>query len=67
MEITVTRLKSGYYHLRGRGPCNWAQPEVWPCPEEELRKSAFPQASEEFIRAAKAKGLRPLATPKRDE
>lgn len=50
--ITVTRLESGYVHVRGRGPCNWAQPPTWPCSEETLRKHAFPEASETFIRAA---------------
>lgn len=52
MTITVTRLDSGYVHLRGRGPCNWAQPPHWPCDEATLRAHAFPQASEAFIRAA---------------
>lgn len=50
--ITVKQLPSGYYHIRGVGPCNWAQPEFWPCAEYELRASAFPQASDDFIRAA---------------
>jgi len=48
-KLTVTVLSSGYVHLRGRGPCNWAQPKHWPCSEDELRKSAFPEASEDFI------------------
>jgi len=51
-HITITRLESGYYHVRGQGPCNWAQPRVWPCSAEELRASAFPEASESFLRAA---------------
>lgn len=51
-QITVRRLDSGYWHVRGVGPCNWAQPKTWPCSEDELRQSAFPQASEAFIRAA---------------
>jgi len=51
-RITVTRLSSDYIHIRGVGPCNWAQPKYWPCSEEHLRQSAFPQASEDFIRAA---------------
>ena len=51
-HITVARLSSGYFHVRGMGPCNWAQPPTWPCGEETLRESAFPEASEEFIRAA---------------
>lgn len=52
MTITVTRLDSGYYHVRGVGPCNWSQPPQWPCDEAMLREYAFPEASEAFIRAA---------------
>jgi hypothetical protein len=51
-ELKVTRLSSGYWHIRGQGPCNWAQPPHWPCDEEMLRSHAFSEASEEFIRAA---------------
>jgi len=52
MRIEVRRLPSGYYHVRGRGPCNWSQPPVWPCSDETLRLHAFPQASEAFIQTA---------------
>lgn len=53
MTITVTRLASGYWHIRGDGPCNWAQPATWPVATvEEL--NAFAEASPEFIRAALA-------------
>lgn len=51
-SIKVKRLSSGWWHLRGNGPCNWAQPPYWPCSEDVLRASAFAQASESFIRAA---------------
>jgi len=54
MTITITQLPSGYWHIRGRGPCNWAQPPHWPCSEEVLRAHAFPQASEEFFADALA-------------
>ena len=50
--ISVKRLESGWYHVRGRGPCEWAQPPTWPCSEETLREHAFPQASDEFIAEA---------------
>lgn len=50
--VTVTRLESGYYHVRGDGPCNWAQPPFWPCDEKTLREYAFPEAGEAFIREA---------------
>ena len=52
MTITVKRLETGWYHLRGYGPCEWAQPPYWPCTEEVLRAHAFPHASEAFIREA---------------
>lgn len=51
-EIVVKRLSTGYYHVRGQGPCEWAQPERWPATEDEIRSSAFPEASEEFLLAA---------------
>lgn len=47
--ITVKKLDSGYVLVRGRGPCNWAQPSHWPCTPEEIRASASPEASEEFL------------------
>lgn len=50
--VTVKRLSSGYYHIRGVGPCNWAQVPSLPCDEKTLRAHAFPEASESFIRAA---------------
>ena len=60
MSIVVKRLQSGYYHVRGNGPCNWAQPETWPCDEDHLRAHAFPEASEQFIRAAILSGAERL-------
>jgi hypothetical protein len=45
------RLSSGYWHLRSTGPCNWAQPPVWPCDEITLREHAFGEASESFLSA----------------
>lgn len=50
MAIAIRRLPSGYYHIRGDGPCEWAQPPEWPCSERTLRAYAFPEASEAFIR-----------------
>jgi hypothetical protein len=52
MKITIRRLSTGWWHIRGHGPCNWAQPPRWPCTAEELRQHAFPEASEEFLMAA---------------
>ena len=47
--ITIKRLDSGYYHIRGEGICNWTQPPYWPCDGEMIREHAFPEASEEFL------------------
>lgn len=51
-KIVATVLSSGYWHIRGEGPCNWAQVPIWPCGEDLLRANIHPEASEEFIRAA---------------
>jgi hypothetical protein len=48
-EITFTQLENGAWHIKGYGPCNWAQPPEWPCSEATLREHAFPEASEKFI------------------
>lgn len=53
-KLEVRQLPSGYWHIRGRGPLNWAQPPTWPCDEETFRAHCFVQASEGFIRAALA-------------
>ena len=52
MKIKIKKLESGYFHIRGRGPCNWAQPPSWPCSEHVLREHMFPGASREFIDSA---------------
>ncbi len=47
--FSVKRLESGYWHLRGDGPCNWAQPRDWPCASEtDLEASFFPEAGDRF-------------------
>ncbi len=51
MKIDIKKLSSGYYHIRGRGPCNWTQVPHWPCDEQTIREHCFPQVSEEFIAA----------------
>lgn len=49
--ITIKKLESGYFHIRGVGPCEWTQPPIWPSSDVEfLRLHAFPQASEAFLR-----------------
>jgi hypothetical protein len=47
--MKIKQLSSGYWHLQGDGPCEWAQPPYWPCDETTLRAYAFPEASEDFI------------------
>jgi hypothetical protein len=56
--VTVKRLSSGYWHLRGTGPCNWAQPERWPINESDLEASFFAEAGEPFRRAVRAENER---------
>ena len=53
-QVDIRKLSTGYYHVRGDGPCNWAQLPHWPADEQTIRAYAFPEASEEFIRAAVA-------------
>ena len=52
MKITIRRLDSGYYHIRGEGPCNWSQPPCLTDWREDIRKHAHPEAGDEFIQAA---------------
>jgi hypothetical protein len=58
MILTTKQLSSGYWHIRGVGPCNWTQPSHWPCSEEMIRSSAHPEASEDFLREAVSLALR---------
>ena len=50
--ITINRLSSGYWHIRGTGPCEWAQTAVLPTTFEAVRAAAFPEASDKFCREA---------------
>lgn len=50
-HVRASRLSSGYWHLRGKGPEEWAQPPTWPCDEATLREHAGSGASEDFVRA----------------
>ena len=52
--LKIKRLESGYWHIKGDGPCNLAQPPHWPCDEATLREHAFPEACEAFIRECMA-------------
>jgi hypothetical protein len=54
MDLSIVRLPSGYYHIRGKGPCNWTQPPHWPCNDAVIFTHAFPQASIQFLRAVRA-------------
>lgn len=53
--LRVSRLLSGYWLIRGDGPCEWAQPRHWPCSDAELDAATFPEASPAF-RAALRRG-----------
>ncbi len=52
MKIEISKLESGYWLIRGNGPCEWAQVPNWPTSEQRIRDNSFPEASEMFIRAA---------------
>jgi len=47
MTIRISKLPSGYWHIRGQGPSNWAQCLVLPETMEEVRKVAY-DASDDF-------------------
>ena len=62
-EVTARRLESGYLHIRGDGPCNWAQvPPNWTGDLAAFREHAFLEASEEFVRAAYSYASRRVQT-----
>lgn len=48
--LRITRLSSGYWHIRGTGPCEWAQPKDWPDAARLIEASIFPEASTKFRR-----------------
>ena len=50
--ITAEPLESGYFLVRGIGPCNFAQVPWWPCDYELLESHAHPEASKDFLFAA---------------
>ncbi len=59
--VSIRRLESGYWHIRGRGPCNWAQPQFWPdMNEAAIEASFFNEAAESFRRVVRAENERLL-------
>jgi hypothetical protein len=48
--MKMDKLDSGFWYIRGDGPCEWAQPPTWPCDEKTLREHTFSEASEKFIK-----------------
>ena len=50
-QLTVKRLASGYWLVKGRGQCNWGQYDRWPAPPEEQARGTFAGASLEFRQA----------------
>jgi hypothetical protein len=49
-NLTVRQLSAGWWHIRGNGPCNWAQPPTWPIHPDELEQHIFHEAGREFRR-----------------
>lgn len=49
IPLRIKQLPSGYWHIRGNGPEEWAQPANWPCSERELRAACGLGASHKFI------------------
>ena len=62
MMLTIKRLDSGWYHIRGNGPCNWCQPPRWPANRQEIEDAMFPEASPEFRREVLRESERMIAT-----
>ena len=48
MQLTAKRLESGYWHIRGTGIHDFAQPPTLTAPDKELLESTMPEASKEF-------------------
>lgn len=49
-DLTIRRLSSGWWHVRGRGLCNWAQVPSWPCTDDDLTAGTFEEAGDSFRR-----------------
>lgn len=47
-ELSIRRLETGFWLIRGRGPCNWAQVRRWPCTRFELEEGTFHEAGDRF-------------------
>ncbi len=52
-DLQIRQLSAGYWHIRGVGPCEWAQPPSWPCTDGELEAAFFPEASNDFRRTVR--------------
>lgn len=50
LELLITQLDTGYWHICGHGICNWVQVPFWPTDEATIRSHAFPEAGEDFLR-----------------
>lgn len=46
--LKIRQLDSGYWHVRGDGFCDFAQPPHWPCSKETFLASCSPEASQPF-------------------
>ena len=65
--LTIKPIDNGYYHIRGRGPCNWCQPPRWPATREEIDESMFPEAGAEFRREVHREAERLLEEREADD
>lgn len=52
-ELSIKRLSSGYFHVRGRGPCEWGQYETWPPTNSDINDGTFVLASDRFRAAVR--------------
>jgi hypothetical protein len=46
--LRIKRLSTGAWHVRGNGPCEWAQFASWPPSDADLVTGVFPEASQKF-------------------
>ena len=54
--VSVRQLESGYWYVRGRGPCNWAQLLRWPTDLKSAKTASFYETGLTFITALAREG-----------
>lgn len=54
ISLRVVKLSSGFFRVRGNGPCEFGQYSSWPpLDERALLEETFPEASESFREAVR--------------